>query len=46
VFSVVESFDEDPSIDEKDLASQPALSRFENAIDVGCLFRLREMLID
>ena len=36
----------DRSIDEKDLASQPTLSRFENSIEVGCFFRLREMLID
>jgi hypothetical protein len=31
---------------DKDLASQPTLSRFENAIVVGCFFRLRDVLID
>jgi len=31
---------------DKDLASQPTLSRFENAIAVGCFFRLRDLLID
>ncbi len=36
----------DRSIHDEDLASQPTLSRFENAIDVGSFFRLREMLID
>jgi hypothetical protein len=34
------------SIHDDDLASQPTLSRFENAIDVGSFFRLREMLLD
>ena len=34
------------SIDDRDLASQPTLSRFENAIEVGCFFRLRDLLID
>ena len=34
------------SIDDRDLASQPTLSRFENAIDVPCFFRLRDLLID
>jgi hypothetical protein len=34
------------SIHDEDLASQPTLSRFENAIDVGSFFSLREMLID
>jgi hypothetical protein len=34
------------SIHERDLASQPTLSRFENAIDVPCFFRLQELLID
>jgi hypothetical protein len=29
-----------------DLASQPTLSRFENAVDVGSFFRLRDLLID
>jgi hypothetical protein len=32
--------------DDEDLASQPTLSRFENAIDVGSLNRLRDVLID
>jgi hypothetical protein len=36
----------DRSIDDDDLASQPTLSRFENAIDVGSFFRLRDVLID
>jgi hypothetical protein len=36
----------DRSIDGSDLASQPTLSRFENAIDVGSFFRLRDVLID
>lgn len=34
------------SIDDDDLASQPTLSRFENVIDVGSFFRLRDRLID
>ena len=34
------------SIDDDDLASQPTLSRFENAIDMRCFFRLRDVLID
>jgi hypothetical protein len=34
------------SIEDDDLASQPTLSRFENAIDVGSFFRLRDMLLD
>lgn len=34
------------SIHEDDLASQPTLSRFENAIDTRSFFRLRDMLID
>lgn len=34
------------SIDDCDLASQPTLSRFENAIDTPCFFRLDETLID
>lgn len=34
------------SIEDKNLASQPTLSRFENAIDVGSFFRLREVLLD
>jgi hypothetical protein len=34
------------SIDAPDLASQPTLSRFENAIDVPCFFRLDELLVD
>ena len=29
-----------------DLASQPTLSRFENAIDTGSFFRLRDVLLD
>lgn len=36
----------DRSINDDDLASQPTLSRFENAIDTGSFFRLRDMLID
>jgi hypothetical protein len=36
----------DHSIADNDLASQPTLSRFENAIDVGSFFRLRDVLID
>jgi hypothetical protein len=34
------------SPDADDLASQPTLSRFENAINVQSLFRLRDVLID
>jgi hypothetical protein len=34
------------SLSDPDLASQPTLSRFENAIDVRSLFRLRDVLID
>jgi hypothetical protein len=34
------------SIHDDDLASQPTLSRFENAIDVRSFFRLRDVLID
>lgn len=34
------------SLDDLDLASQPTLSRFENAIDVGSFNRLRDVLID
>jgi hypothetical protein len=34
------------SIHDDDLASQPTLSRFENAIDLGSFFRLRDVLID
>jgi hypothetical protein len=36
----------DRSIHGKDLASQPTLSRFENAIGVGSFSRLRETLIE
>jgi Transposase DDE domain group 1 len=36
----------DRSIDDDDLASQPTLSRFENAIGTRSFFRLREMLVD
>ena len=36
----------DRSIDDADLASQPTLSRFENAIDVKSFFRLRDLLLD
>lgn len=32
--------------DETQLASQPTLSRFENAVSVQALFRLRELLVD
>jgi hypothetical protein len=32
--------------DGEELASQPTLSRFENAIDIPSLFRLRDVLID
>jgi hypothetical protein len=34
------------SINDNDLASQPTLSRFENAIDVGSFWRLQDVLID
>jgi len=34
------------SIEADDLASQPTLSRFENAIDVRSFFRLRDLLLD
>jgi len=34
------------SIKDDDLASQPTLSRFENAIDVRSFFRLRDMLLE
>jgi hypothetical protein len=34
------------AISDDDLASQPTLSRFENAIGVGCFFRLQEMLLE
>lgn len=33
-------------LNDRDLASQPTLSRFENAIGVGCFFSLRDLLID
>lgn len=36
----------DRSIHDDDLASQPTLSRFENAIDTGSLLKLRDWLID
>ncbi len=36
----------DRSIEADDLASQPTLSRFENAIDVRSFFRLRDLLLD
>ena len=36
----------DRSIDDDDLASQPTLSRFENAIGVRSFFRLRDLLLD
>jgi hypothetical protein len=36
----------DRSINDDDLASQPTLSRFENAIDVRSFFRLRDRLLD
>jgi hypothetical protein len=36
----------DRSIHDNDLASQPTLSRFENAIDTSCFFSLRDLLID
>ena len=36
----------DRSIEADDLASQPTLSRFENAIDVRSFFRLRDRLLD
>jgi hypothetical protein len=36
----------DRSIDGADLASQPTLSRFENAIGVPCFFRLGDLLLD
>jgi hypothetical protein len=34
------------SIQDRDLASQPTLSRFENAIGVRCFFRLQDLLVD
>jgi hypothetical protein len=34
------------SIEDKDLASQPTLSRFENAIDVKAFFRLQDVLLE
>jgi hypothetical protein len=34
------------SIHDEELASQPTLSRFENAVGGGCFFRLRDLLID
>ncbi len=34
------------SIDDGNLASQPTLSRFENAIDVNSFFRLQDLLVD
>ena len=36
----------DRSIEDDDLASQPTLSRFENAIGTGCFLRLRDVFID
>jgi len=36
----------DRSIADDDLASQPTLSRFENAIEVRSFFRLRDMLLE
>jgi len=36
----------DRSINDDDLASQPTLSRFENAIGTRCFFALRDLLID
>ncbi len=36
----------DRSIEDDNLASQPTLSRFENAIDVRSFFRLRDLLLD
>ena len=36
----------DRSIKDDDLASQPTLSRFENAIDIRSFFRLRDRLLD
>lgn len=36
----------DRSINADDLASQPTLSRFENAVDVPCFARLQDLLID
>jgi hypothetical protein len=34
------------SIEDDDLASQPTLSRFENAIDIRSFFRLQDLLVD
>ena len=34
------------SINDPDLASQPTLSRFENAIGVGSFFQLQDLFID
>jgi len=36
----------DREVDDRDLASQPTLSRFENAIGVHCFSRLSELLLD
>lgn len=36
----------DRSIEDDDLASQPTLSRFENAIDIASFSRLRDMFLD
>jgi hypothetical protein len=36
----------DRSLHDDDLASQPTLSRFENAVEVHSFFRLRDMLLD
>jgi hypothetical protein len=36
----------DRSIADDDLASQPTLSRFENAIDIDSFFRLRDVLLE
>lgn len=36
----------DRSLEDDDLASQPTLSRFENAIDTGSFLKLRDVFID
>lgn len=36
----------DRSIEDDDLASQPTLSRFENAIEAGSFFRLRDVFLN
>lgn len=44
IFKIVA--DRNPEAEEDDLASQPTLSRFENAIDIPSLWRLHDFFID